>query len=102
MVKFRGLNGTLILNEDSVLILREKGLDETFHDIQKIEIPFSNIKEIEVVQGGITNGYICIVDSDCCAPSNVFKAMKNDNTVIFRVFKNALAERFAEELRRHI
>lgn len=102
MIKFRGLNGTLVLNDNSVLILREKGIDGTFHDIPKIEIPFSNITKIEVVQGGLTNGYICIADSECRVPSNVFKAMKNDNTVIFRVFKNALAERFAEELRHRI
>lgn len=102
MKKFRGINGTLIIQDDSVLVLREKGIDGTFHDTAEIEIPYSNIEDIEVVPGGLINGYICIVNSDKNVPSNIFKAMKNDNTVIFRVFKNDQAIKFAEELKRRI
>lgn len=102
MKKFRGINGTLVLKDDAVLVLREKGIDNTFHDYSEIEIPYSNIEEVAVVLGGITNGYICIVDEEGTSPTNVFKAMKNDNAVIFRVFKNSAAEKFAEELRSRI
>lgn len=99
MKSFRGINGTLILKDDAVLVLREKGIDGTFHEHTEIEIPYYDIQEIKVSLGGIINGYICIVDTDSNSPSNIFKAMKNDNTVIFRIFKNSAAEKFAKELR---
>lgn len=102
MKKFRGINGTLVLNDDVVLILREKGIDGTFHNHTKIEIPYYNIKEVKVILGGLINGYICIVDSNCGPSSNIFQAIKNDNTVIFRVFQNSMAERFANEIRKKI
>ncbi|MDO4474989.1 MAG: hypothetical protein Q4B75_10125 [Eubacteriales bacterium] len=102
MKKFRGINGTLILKDDSVLVLREKGIDGTFHDVSEIEIPYSTIEDVEIVPGGLINGYICIVNSGINSPSNIFKAMKNDNTVIFRIFKNDQAIKFAEELKSRI
>ena len=102
MEKFRGINGTLVLKNDAVVVLREKGIDNTFHKCPEIEIPYSNIQDVAVVLGEITNGFICIVDQECTSPSSIFKAMKNDHAVIFRVFKNSLAERFAEELRSRI
>ena len=46
MDKFRGLNGTIVLKEDCVQILREKVLDSTFHEQEQIEIPYSEIKGI--------------------------------------------------------
>ena len=90
------------MTDDAVLVLREKWIDDTFHDYSEIEIPYENIEDVEVVPGGVVNGYICIVESDCAAPSNIFKAMKNDNTVIFRMFSNGKAERFADALRSRI
>ena len=99
MKSFRGINGTLILKDDAVVILLEKGIDGTFHKHPEIEIPYHNIQEVKVSLGGITNGYICIVNTDCNSPSNIFKAIKNDNTVIFRIFKNSSAEKFAKKLR---
>lgn len=102
MHKFRGINGTFILKNDCVVILREKGIDRTFHECVETEISYTDIEDVEIVLGGITNGYICIVDSKRIIPSNIFKAMKNDNTIVFRMFKNELAEKFANELRSRI
>ena len=78
MDKFRGLNGTIVLKEDCVQILREKVLDSTFHEQEKIEIPYSEIKDVYL------------------------KAVKDDTSVVFRMFKNGEAERFAEEIRKRI
>ena len=81
MDKFRGLNGTIVLKEDCVQILREKVLDSTFHEQEKIEIPYSEIKD---------------------KPTGILKAVKDDTSVVFRMFKNGEAERFAEEIRKRI
>ena len=83
MDKFRGLNGTIVLKEDCVQILREKAIDSTFHEQEKIEIPYSEINDIY-------------------KPTGILKAVKDDTSVVFRMFKNGEAERFAEEIRKRI
>ena len=85
MDKFRGLNGTIVLKEDCVQILREKAIDSTFHEQEKIEIPYSEIKDIYFAK-----------------PTGILKAVKDDTSVVFRMFKNGEAERFAEEIRKRI
>ena len=61
MDKLRGLNGTIVLKEDCVQILREKALDSTFHEQEKIEIPYSEIKDIYFEAGSLINGYLSIL-----------------------------------------
>ena len=61
MDKFRGLNGTIVLKEDCEQILREKELDSTFHEQEKIEIPYSEIKDVYFAEGSLINGYLCIL-----------------------------------------
>ena len=43
MKSFKGLNGTIILRNSSVSIVRENMLGTTFHNGGEIEIPYSNI-----------------------------------------------------------
>ena len=90
MDKFRGLNGTIVLKEDCVQILREKVLDSTFHEQEKIEIPYSEIKDVYFAEGSLIK------------PTGILKAVKDDTSVVFRMFKNGEAERFAEEIRKRI
>ena len=100
MDKFRGLNGTIVLKEDCVQILREKVLDSTFHEQEKIEIPYSEIKDVYFAEGSLINGYLCILRVGASKPT--LKAVKDDTSVVFRMFKNGEAERFAEEIRKRI
>lgn len=99
MNRFRGINGTLILTSNSVLVLRERGIDNIFHDYEEIEIPFSNISDVKVALGSVINGYISIIEIGNHKPSGIFKAMKDEHTIIFRMFKNTAAERFAKLIR---
>ena len=113
MDKFRGLNGTIVLKEDCVQILREKALDSTFHEQEKIEIPYSEIKDIYFAEGSLINGYLSILRVGASKPTGILKAVKDkptgilkavkdDTSVVFRMFKNGEAERFAEEIRKRI
>ena len=52
-----------------------------------------DIDEVVVVPGSLLNGFICIVESGYGSPSNVFSAMKDENTIIFRLTKNGQAEK---------
>lgn len=88
MKSFKGLNGTLVLRPTGVAIIRENMLATTFHNAGETEIPYNNISKVEVVPGSVLNGYICIVENGCECPSNVFSAMKDENTIIFRFTKN--------------
>ena len=83
MKSFKGLNGTIILRTSSVAIVRENMLGTTFHNGGEIEIPYSNISEVDVVPGSLLNGFICIVENGYGSPSNVFSAMKDENTIFF-------------------
>ena len=93
MKSFKGLNGTIILRTSGVAIVRENMLGTTFHNGGEVEIPYCNIDEVVVVPGSLLNGFICIVESGYGSPSNVFSAMKDENTIIFRLTKNGKAEK---------
>ena len=102
MDKFRGINGTIVLKEDCVQILREKALDSTFHEHEKIEIPYSEIKDVCFTAGSLINGYLSILRVGAGKPRGILKAVKDDASVVFRMFKNGEAEQFAEEIRKRI
>ena len=93
MNSFKGLNGTIILRNSGVAIVRENMLGTTFHNGGEVEIPYSNISEVEVVPGALLNGFICIVENGYGSPSNVFSAMKDENTIIFRLTRNGQAKK---------
>lgn len=98
MKSFKGLNGTIKLTDSGVEITRDNMLGTTFHGEGTIEIPYDNISEVAVVPGGVLNGYICIVEEGYGCPSNVFAAMKDENTVIFRITKNMRASRIKKSI----
>jgi len=102
MERFRGLNGTIVLKEDSVQILREGGIDSTFHDQNRIVIPYSEIKDIQYVAGSLVNGYLSIIRTGTSRPTGIIKAMKDDTTVIFRMFKNGQAEKLVKEIKQRL
>ena len=99
MDRFRGLNGTIVLKEDCVQIFREGGIDNTFHQQEKISIPYSEIKGVHYVAGSIVNGYLSIIREGTRKPSGIIKAMKDDTSVIFRMFKNSEAKRIVQEIK---
>ena len=96
MKAFKGLNGTIQLRNDGVAIIRENKLDTTFHNAGETLIPFGNISEVEVVPGSVLNGYICVVENGYGSPSSVFSALKDENTIIFRLTKNGQAEKMKQ------
>lgn len=101
MKSFSGLNGILYLYDDSVLIIRDNSLGKLFHNKNKqIMIPYKQIRAVEFSPGALVNGYISIVDKDHYAPKNIFSAIKDDFTVIFRFFKNREAEEIKSEIER--
>lgn len=93
MKSFKGLNGTIILRDSGVAIVRENMLGTTFHNGGEVEIPYSNVSEVEVVPGALLNGFIYIVENGYGSPSNVFSAMKDENTIIFRLTRNGQAKK---------
>ena len=93
MESFKGLNGTIILRNSGVAILRKNMLETTFHNAGEVEIPYANINEVKVVPGSLLNGFICIMKKGYGSPSNVFTALKDENTIIFRLTKNGQAEK---------
>ena len=93
MKSFKGLNGTIILRDSGVAIVRENMLGTAFHNGGEVEIPYSNVSEVEVVPGALLNGFICIVENGYGSPSNVFSAMKDENTIIFRLTRNGQAKK---------
>lgn len=92
MKSFTGLNGTIILRNSGVAIIRENMLGTVFHNCSEVEIPYFNISKVKVIPGSLLNGFICIVENGHCGPSNIFSALKDKNTVIFRLTKNKQAE----------
>ena len=93
MKSFKGLNGTIILRDSGVAIVRENMVGTTFHNGGEVEIPYSNVSEVEVVPGALLNGFICIVENCYGSPSNVFSAMMYENTIIFRLTRNGQAKK---------
>ena len=98
MKSFKGLNGTIILRDSGVAIVRENMLGTTFHNGGEVEIPYSNVSEVEVVPGALLNGFICIVENGYGSPSNVFSAMKDENTIIFRLTRNGQAKKMKRQI----
>ena len=96
---FKGLNGTIVLHEEYVSIIRNSMIDVTFHEAGEIKIPYRRIKNVEVVPGGLLNGYITLLEDKSVFPATVFVALKNKNTVIFRVTKNSAAEKMKNMIR---
>ena len=82
--------------------MREKAIDSTFHELEKIDIPYSEIKDIYFAEGSLINGYLSILRVGASKPTGILKAVKDDTSVVFRMFKNGEAERFAEEIRKRI
>lgn len=98
MKSFKGLSGTLVLRPTGVAIIRENMLATTLHNAGEIEIPCGNISEVEVVPGSVLNSYICIVENGYGCPSNVFFAMKDENTAIFRFTKNLQTTKMKQQI----
>lgn len=102
MTSFKGLNGTILLKENSLSIIRESGIDTTFHKKGVIEISYSCIDGVMLELGSLVNGYITIIEKGSTCPSSIFSAMKNDNTVIFRCTKNGQAEKIRALIEKNI
>ena len=96
---FRGLNGTICIIDNNIVITRENRIDRTFHNTIRTVIPIERIKKVVVVLGSIVNGHITIVEKGVKEPCGVWNAIHDDNTVVFRLFNNYAAEKFANEVR---
>lgn len=83
MKSFEELNGTIILRNTGVEIIRDSALGTTFHNAGELEIPYESVSHVVVVPGLLLNGYICIVENGYGSPSGVFSAMKDENAVVF-------------------
>lgn len=93
MNTFKGLNGTIVLGSTGVSIIRDTMLGTAFHNGGETLIPYSRISEVVMVPGSLTNGYLCIVETGYGSPGSIFSALKDENTVIFRMTKNAPARK---------
>ncbi len=102
MERFRGLNGTIVLKEDSVQILRESRIDSIFHKQDQIIIPYSEIKDIQYVAGSFVNGYLSIIRTGTSRTTGIINAIKDDTTVVFRMFKNGQVEKFVGEIKQRL
>lgn len=95
---FKGLNGTLILYDDHISIIRNGFLATTFHKLDEIQIFYCDISSVTFYPGSLVNGYICIEKKETKSPTNIVNAIKNDYTIIFRFTKNEQAKK----IKRHI
>lgn len=96
MMEFQGLNGRIIFDEKHIRILRENSIDSVFHKKREKKILYADIKEIVFVPGSIINGYICCVEKEKKAPTGIASAMRDENTIIFRMFKNKEAKKIVQ------
>lgn len=101
-MEFRGVNGKVVVLPDCVSILREKSIDTFFHEDRKKEIFYEDIRDVKYTAGGITNGYICFVEWKHSYPKGIIEAMKDENTIIFRMFQNHEAKKFVKQLKKMI
>ena len=99
---FRGLNGTIEVMDNALVIKREKMLDGFFHEKGSFTIPFSAINRIHFIRGGLTNGYLALERRSKRVPRTVFTALNNDDVIIFRMTKNEEAEAFSDCVNRLI
>lgn len=98
MQEFRGINGRIIIGQNELHILRENSIDSVFHKENEKVLLFDEIKNVVFVPGGVTNGYICCVEKGKKSPGTIIGAMKDENTILFRMFKNKAAENFVQEV----
>ena len=96
MRKFVGINGSVLVDENTVTLFREKKLDGVFHELGKMEIPVNQIERIVISEAGLTNGFIAFLRKGDKRPRTVFSALKNKNTIIFRLTKNEQALKMTE------
>lgn len=97
-MKFRGLNGTIELINDTVRITREKLLDGVFHKKGVYNYPLASVVKVHYHKGGIANGFLTLEREESKLSRNVFSAMNNDDSIIFRMTKNEEAEKFSKDL----
>ena len=88
MVSFAGLNGQITVDEHTITLTRSAKLDKVFHNAGTITIPLSKVEKVIFSEGGLTNGYVAFLRKGDKRPRSVFSALKNKNTVIFRLTKN--------------
>ncbi len=96
MKTFIGLNGSISVNSEKVILHRGSGIDSVFHEEGNLTIPFSNIAEVIYSEGGLTNGYITILRYGDKRPHGILSALRNATTVIFRFTKNRQALEMTE------
>ena len=100
-MEFKGLNGTIQAGENSISINRSGAIDVVFHKKGTIIIPYRDIKDVFFTPGSIINGYISI-ECESTAPSSILSAMKDEKTIIFRMFSNSKAERIVQFIKSHL
>ena len=96
MRQFKGLNGTIVLYDGHLIILREGFLANAFHKSSQVQVSYGDIKRVEVVYGSLINGYLRIVTEEKGRSFHIVSAMKDDGCVIFRFTKNKQAEQMKE------
>lgn len=94
----KGVNGKIIIRNRYVLISRDRFVDALFQQIGEIRIPYKEIVDVRIVRGGILNGYITIVGNNSKLPVSIFSALKNENTVIYRMTKNHEVKKLRKEI----
>ena len=96
MRQFKGLNGTIVLYDRHLIILREGFLANACHKNSQVQVSYGDIKRVEVVYGSLINGYLRIVTEEKGRSFHIVSAMKDDGCVIFRFTKNKQAEQMKE------
>ena len=96
MTSFRGLNGTVVIENKNIVIKRDHALDKTFHKIAQTIIPIQNLQNVIFVPGSLVNGHISFVEIGKKGPQGIWRSIHDNNTVVFRMFQNTAAEQFAK------
>ena len=91
---FRGLNGTVEIKNDEVIIIRNRFLDGIFLKKGIYHIKKNEISKVVYKKGGLTNGYITIARDNDIIPGSIFTAIKCNNSVVFRFPQNDEARVF--------
>ena len=78
--------------------MRENSIDSVFHKENEKVLLFDEIKKVVFVPGGMTNGYISCVEKGKKSPDTIIGAMRDENTILFRMFKNREAKNFVQEV----
>ena len=96
---FKGLNGTIKIESNIVIIERKKGLKTFFNKNMLVKININDIKSIKYKAGNLFNGFISISTNNSKQPYTVFGAVGKDYTVIFRGEKNKEARKIVNYIR---